>query len=350
MWFHFISSPTPSAGCQGVGRMDHKRISELKLGELAQGFFLIKNVEVKSSSNNSRYLDLVLADQTGEINAKLWDCSEEDEATFIRHRLVKVRGTVVQWQKRPQLRVEKIRLAAEPDGIDPADFVPVAPEEPQFMYRELLKYIEKIENRDINRIVSRIVEESRERLLTHPAAVQNHHAERSGLLHHIYKMLLAGERMCQVYPSLNRDLLYAGIILHDIAKLEEIEANDLGLVSDYTTEGYLLGHIVQGIKKVDRAAREIGADQEIAVLLQHMILSHHYEPEFGSPRRPMFPEAEMLHYLDLIDARMYDMDKALRGVAAKGFSDRVWVLHNRRLYKANVEPASPSPEDEEEAF
>jgi 3'-5' exoribonuclease len=115
-------------------------------------------------------------------------------------------------------------------------------------------------------------------------------------------------------------------------------AGELGIVSEYTTEGELLGHIVQGVKMVDRAAREVGADTEVSLLLQHMILSHHYEPEFGSPKRPMIPEAEVLHYLDIIDARMYDMGKVLSHVEAGSFSDKVWLLHNRKLYKKAILP------------
>ncbi len=108
------------------------------------------------------------------------------------------------------------------------------------------------------------------------------------------------------------------------------------MAADYTVEGQLLGHIVQGIKKIDQAARQAGLDEELSLLLQHMILSHHYEPEFGSPKKPMFPEAEMLHYLDILDARRFDMQKALSDVDYGDFSDKVWVLENRKLYKANI--------------
>lgn len=326
----------------------YKKVGELKLGESAQGFYLIKEVECKNAVNNRKFLDLVLSDRSGEINAKLWDCGEEDEAAYIKNRLVKVRGTVTQWQKKLQMKVEKIRLAKEEDGLDLNEFIPAAPEDPDIMYRELQGYIEKIENRDIKNIVTHIIDMGREKLLVYPAAVQNHHSIKGGLLYHVYKMLLAGERMTEIYPSLNRDLLFAGIILHDIAKLDEIEADDMGIVSDYTTEGYLLGHIVQGIKAIDRAAQEVGAAEETSILLQHMVLSHHYEPEFGSPRRPMIPEAEMLHYLDMIDARMFDMDKALRHTEVKQFSDKVWVLHNRKLYKAALEDGRAPGESTDE--
>ncbi|NPV89182.1 MAG: HD domain-containing protein [Firmicutes bacterium] len=313
--------------------MTEKKINQLVPGETAQGYYLVKEVECKSAVNQRKYLDLVLADQTGEIGAKLWDCSDNDESAYRKNRLVKVRGSVTLWQKRPQLKIEKIRPAGEEDGIKLEDFIPAAPEDPEHLFGELLEYINKIENPALNQIVSRIVADGREKLLVYPAALQNHHAIKTGLLYHVYKMLQAGERMCEVYPALNRDLLFAGIILHDIAKLEEMDADELGTSAVYTREGYLLGHIVQGIKLIERVAGELGLGGEPVILLQHMVLSHHYEPEFGSPRRPMFPEAEMLHYLDMIDARMYDMERVLQNTADGEFSEKIWVLHNRKLYK-----------------
>lgn len=315
--------------------MENKKISEMRAGDSVQTFFLIKSVESKTSNNNKRYLDLTLADQSGEINAKLWDCRPEDEGQFRQQTLVKVKGAIFEWQGRLQLKIEKIRLSAPEDGLGIAEFVPVAPREAEGMYQELQQYINSIQNGDLHKIVSTIIENKKNKLLIYPAAKQNHHAVRSGLLFHILTMLQLGEKITQVYPKLNRDLLYAGVILHDIAKMDEMKAGELGIVSEYTTEGELLGHIVQGIKLIDQTAKRTGADEEASLLLQHMILSHHYEPEFGSPKRPMIPEAEVLHYLDIIDARMYDMNKVLDNTKAGGFSDRVWLLQNRKLYKAS---------------
>jgi len=317
--------------------MQNKCISQFKLGEVVQGFFLINDFNCKTSSNNKKYLDMTLVDRTGEINAKLWDCSEEDEIKFTAHMLVKVRGQIVDWQSRIQFKIEKIRPATDEDGLNIADFVPSAPVKPDVMFNSLLSFIQRIEHQDIKKLVMAIVMENRDLLLVYPAAKQNHHAVRSGLLYHTWKMLLVGEKLSDIYPQVNRDLLFAGIILHDIAKIDEMDTCDIGLITDYTVEGQLLGHIVQGIKKIDRAARELGVDEEISLLLQHMLLSHHYEPEFGSPKRPMIPEGELLHYIDMIDARMFDMEKALDSVERSKFSEKIWVLHNRRLYKAGLD-------------
>ncbi|MEL7568389.1 MAG: HD domain-containing protein [Dehalobacterium sp.] len=308
-------------------------IGQLKAGEGVLGFFLLRSAELKTSSNNKKYLDLTLVDKTGEVNSKLWECSEEDEKRFRAHKLVKVKGVLIEWQQRLQLKIEKIRLAQPEDGVDIDDFIPTAPEKSEEMYAEVWRYINSLTNEDMKKIVSKIVTAKKDQLMYYPAAKEHHHAISGGLLYHIKTMLRAGEKMAEIYEGINKDLLFAGIILHDLAKTDEMQAGEIGLITDYTAEGQLLGHIIQGIKSIDQAAREEGADPEVSMLLQHMVLCHHYEPEFGSPKRPMIPEGELLHYLDMIDARMYDMKKALGKTAPGEFSDRVWVLHNRKLYQ-----------------
>jgi len=316
--------------------MDNKKIKQLQAGDSVQSFFLVKAAESKTGSNNKSYLDLTLVDQTGDINAKIWDRSAEDLAQYVPNTLVKVRGSVNEWQNRLQLKIDKIRVATVNDDLDIGEFVPVAPYSPEFMYAEIESYINKIKNNDMRIIVESIITANKEKLLLYPAAKQNHHAIRSGLMYHIMTMLRMGEKTSDIYVGLNKDLLFAGIILHDIAKTAEMNASELGIVSEYTIEGELLGHIIQGIKMIDKAAIMLGADPEVSLLLQHMILSHHYEPDFGSPKRPMIPEAEILHYLDMIDARMYDMQHVLENVEDGKLSEKVWLLNNRKLYKAAV--------------
>jgi len=308
-------------------------VTELKTGDNFITFFLIRKAEGKNAGNGSRYLDLVLGDASGEISAKLWDCKPEDEEKYRSSMLVKVKGSVGEWQGKKQVKIDKIRLVNEKDELEIAEFVPAAPYSPQEMVAELRVYLEKINNKKLKQMIELILAEAGNKLLTHPAAVSNHHAVRSGLLYHTLTMLKAGEKLSEVYTFLDTDLLYAGIVLHDMAKLEEIEANEIGLAVDYSLEGHLLGHIVQGIKKIDRAARSVGLEEELSLLLQHMILAHHYEPEFGSPKKPMLPEAEVLHYLDILDARMYDMQKVMSELPEGGLSEKIWVLNNRKIYK-----------------
>lgn len=313
--------------------MENTKIENFEIGKITQGYFMIKSATVRTTTTNSEYMDFMLADKTGEVNAKWWEYRKEEGDKFTVGTIIKVRGMVTEWQGRPQYRVDRIRLITDQDPVNPEDFVLTAPLKPEDMFGKILQYVIKIKNRDIKEIVSRALNERKEKLMHYPAAMKNHHSIRSGLLYHILTMLNLAERMCQVYTHLDSDLLYGGVILHDLEKINEMDSNELGIVSGYTMEGMLLGHIIQGIKMVERIGKQVNADPEIVVLLQHMLLSHHYEPEFGSPKRPMIPEGEVLHYLDVIDARMYDMQKELEGIKEGEFSDRVWVLHNRQLYK-----------------
>ena len=194
-------------------------------------------------------------------------------------------------------------------------------------------FAQGLEDPDYRRISLKLLEKYEAPLLYFPAATKNHHSEMGGLLYHVLRMLQNAEAMCGVYSILNPDLLKCGVILHDIAKLEEIDADQYGMADRYTFEGQMLGHIVQGIKIVDRVSEELEMPQEKRILLEHMLLSHHYEPEFGSPKKPLFAEAEILHYLDIIDARMYDMENALKNVEAGEFSEKIWTMDNRKLYK-----------------
>jgi 3'-5' exoribonuclease len=148
---------------------------------------------------------------------------------------------------------------------------------------------------------------------------------------------MAGEGLCQVYTILDRSLVVAGVILHDMQKLNEIMSNELGIANEYSFEGNMLGHLVLGVRELEKEMEKIGFSREKAVMVEHMILAHHYEPEFGSPKRPMFPEAEILHYLDVMDARIFDMEDALRNTEPGSFSDKVWTLENRKIYKRKID-------------
>lgn len=309
-----------------------KAVRDFVVGEKVQLFLLVRKAEERRTAAGKPYIDFVLCDASGEVPAKLWDSTPEDGERFVQNRIVKVRAVVREWNGTPQLVIEKIRLATDEDGVALADFVPSAPIDPVRTLAEVEAYAEKIGHADIRELVQRLLADYRDRLLYYPAAQKNHHALRSGWLYHIVTMLRSSEKMSEVYPFLNRDLLFAGVILHDLAKLEEMEANELGIVSDYTVEGQLLGHIVQGVSLIDRIGEELGTDPEVRMVLKHLVLSHHYKGEWGSPKSPMLPEAEMLHHLDMIDARMFDMKAALDQTAPGQMSDKIWTL-GRKVYR-----------------
>jgi len=181
----------------------------------------------------------------------------------------------------------------------------------------------------------KLLDEKEERLLYWPAAKSLHHAIRSGLLFHVVRMLRTAEALCRVYESINPDLLYAGVIIHDLAKIGELSSNTLGM-ADYTKEGKMLGHIIMGVEELARAGKELGVSDEVLLLLKHMVISHHYEAEYGSPKKPMFLEAELLHYIDMVDARIYDYENAVRNISPGEFSDPVWSLDRRSVYKPEL--------------
>ena len=153
-----------------------------------------------------------------------------------------------------------------------------------------------------------------------------------GLLYHTMSILRMAEEMCKIYPNICKDLLFSGVILHDVAKTWELETGKSGLAKGYSVEGELIGHLVKGAMYVNDAANELGIDSEIVPLLEHMILSHHGVPEFGSPTRPMFLEAIILSSLDALDATVFEVNNATSKVKPGECTDRQWALDNRKLY------------------
>lgn len=314
-----------------------RKINEFKQNERAEGFYLIKSIDLKTANaNGKKYFDLVLGDSTGEISGKIWEVKEEHE-NFTPNTIVKVRGMVTSWQGTLQFKIEQIRNLNLTDEVKIEDYVQSAPFDSEYMFKEVMSYVDNMKHTDIKNIITIILQKNKEKLNYYPAAKKNHHSIRGGLLYHIMTMLNLGNKISSIYTFLNKDLIYAGVILHDLAKINEMDSSELGIVNDYTLEGSLLGHITQGIKEVEIIGREVNANKEVVTLLQHMILSHHYEAEYGSPVKPMIPEAEILHYLDVIDARMYDMRKVLNDTPVGQFSERLWSLENRRVYNHGLE-------------
>ena len=311
-------------------------ISEFKTNQEVISYFIVKTVAVKVGSNKKAYLDLLLADKTGEISAKKWDIADEEMPGLEKIKegsIIKVKALVTEWNGMKQLRVSRIRQTSAEDSIVMMDYIKAAPEAADDMYSYIYDKADNFQDKDLRNICLKQLTDNKEKLMYYPAAQKNHHAEMSGLLYHIKRMLMMAEKACEVYTNLNRELVMTGVILHDMEKINEIESNELGISTGYSFEGKMLGHLVQGVRVIDKLADQLDIPREKAVMLEHMILSHHYEPEFGSPKKPLFPEAEMLHYLDMIDAKMFDMQEALEKTEPGSFSDRVWTLDNRNLYR-----------------
>jgi 3'-5' exoribonuclease len=313
---------------------------KLEVNEEITDFFMVKSAAVRTGSNGKDYLDLGLGDCSGEINGKKWDVSPDELPALTALKegdIVKIKGLVTEWNSVKQLRVQRIRKAVPTDELVLSDYVKAAPEDPEEMFAYVLERAGAIKDEGLRKIAVDALEENKDRLLYYPGAMRNHHAELGGLLYHIRRMLTMGLKACQVYTGLDKDWVVCGVIMHDMEKLNELRSNEFGISPGYTAQGNLLGHIVMGAAALKERAEKVGLDEEKTMMLQHMIVSHHYEPEFGSPVRPMFPEAELLHYLDMIDAKMFDFEAALEGVEPGGFSERVRTLDGRMLYNPTFE-------------
>ena len=297
-----------------------------------EGFCLIKTIEVRTSSKGDNYLNMTLSDATGEINAKLWGYTPEVHGEYDANTLIKVRGVISVYAGADQLRIDRIRPAVESDGVKLEDFVKTAEYDSAQMYEELIKCAEEFEDKDLSRLVTHILSQNREPLLYWPAAFKLHHAFRGGLLLHTLSIVRLAEKVCEIYPFVDKDLLLSGAILHDISKLTEYEVAETGTASGYSVRGNLLGHLAEGAMLIRKSAEEIGIPAEKSMLLEHMVLSHHGNPEFGAAVRPMFIEAELLSHLDLIDAQLFEMREAYENVDKDGFTGKLWMMDNRKLY------------------
>ncbi|HAY97034.1 MAG TPA: CMP-binding protein, partial [Ruminococcaceae bacterium] len=225
-----------------------------------------------------------------------------------------------------------IRHVTPEDGVNVSDYVKSADYTGEQMYNELYSIAEGFKDEDLKRIVLAILEDERLPLLYWPAAFKLHHAVRGGLLMHTLSIVRLAEGVCTVYPFVDRELLISGAILHDIAKLKEFNVADTGVATGYSNEGNLLGHLAMGAMVINKYAEELNISPKTAMLLEHMVLSHHGDPEFGAAVRPMFIEAELLSELDLMDSRVYEMREAVAATNPEEFSSRIWAMDNRKLF------------------
>lgn len=297
---------------------------------MCDGFVLIKRCEEKKTKNGASYLDLIIGDKDGEMPAKLWDFSGKE--IFEEEMVVKIRGTVEQYNGKDQFRIAQIRPAAAGDDYNLSELVPSSEVGGQQIFNMLLKRAEAFKDPDFKAITTAILNEKKDLLINCPAAFKLHHAMIGGLMLHTMSIVRMAEEICRIYPNINKDLLLAGAILHDVAKTWEFSLGKTGLVKGYSTEGELIGHLVKGAMYVEEAGKKLNISREKTVLLEHMILSHHGVPEYGSPVRPMFLEAEILSALDTLDAEIYEFNSATSKAEPGKFTERQWSLDNRKLY------------------
>lgn len=308
-------------------------ITKLQPGDQVEQYLLIKEAKKGVTTVGKPFMSLVLQDRSGDIEAKLWDTNEEHENLYRAQAIVKVGGEIHDYRGKNQLRVKQIRPAREDEGVTISDLLPTSAVPKEQLYEELTQYFFQIQNPNISRITRFLVKKYQDQLIIYPAATKNHHDYASGLIDHVVSMLKLSEAICNLYPTLNRDLLYAGVILHDIGKVIEL-SGPVGTM--YTVEGNLLGHISIMVNEIGQAATELKIEGEEVMLLQHLVLAHHGKEEWGSPKKPMIQEAEILHYIDNIDAKMNMLTRALDKTKPGEFTERLFPLDNRSFYKPTI--------------
>lgn len=314
---------------QPVTELKDKKILNNPMGEEMFLFLLVKKVEVKVARNNNDYLDMVVCDKNNILNVKKFDLTEE-ERSIKPGEIIKIRGEIQSYNDAPQLKIIQFRRAKE--GEYPLEeLVPSADRNGDDMYQEIARYINDIEDNDCRTLVKTLYEENKEALLVSAAALHMHHMVRSGLLLHIVTMARQAIATCQNYKLLNKDLLMTGVLLHDIGKLRELKMEATGLAEDFTREGKLLGHLQIGFDMVSEECKKMNMDKEKMQHILHMMVSHHGEPEFGSAVVPITPEAQVLHYIDLLDSKMYAYQYALAEVKPGEFTDKVYALKNKNI-------------------
>jgi 3'-5' exoribonuclease len=302
--------------------------SELAPGQSVQGVFLVQSKDVRQKKTGEPYLSLVLMDRSGEVEAKMWDNVGDVVETFDRDDFVRVRGQTQLYQGKTQLTVHALQRISD-DEVDIADFLPVSRRDPDQMWRELEEVIASIANPHLQALLRSIFADSRiaDAYRRAPAAKGIHHAWIGGLLEHVLSMCALARFLASHYPGIDLDLLLAGVLLHDIGKIREL---DYSRSFSYTAEGGLVGHIQIGLRIVAEHLPE-GFPQELRNLLEHLILSHHGQLEFGSPKLPCFPEAMLLHLIDLTDSKMAAMEAALE---REKDSASVWTSYNAALERS----------------
>jgi 3'-5' exoribonuclease len=286
-------------------------VSDLVPNEVVTAQFLVLSKEIRQKKSGELYLLLQLADRTGEIEARMWDNVTEVMNTFDRDDFVKVKALMQVYQNRCQLTVHRLRRL-EDHEVDFADFFPCSERNPDEMFSELKETIAEIRNPHLRALLEAIFADPRvaSAYKIAPAAKSIHHACRGGLIEHVLSLCKLCKFTASHYKNVDLDLLLTGAILHDIGKIEELSYSRS---FNYSADGQLLGHIVIGLRLVGSKIDQLPAfPAKLRTLIEHMIISHHGELEFGSPKAPAFPEALLLHYLDNLDSKMETARNALK--------------------------------------
>lgn len=307
-------------------------IKDLKDNEKFNGNLMVNNFSKGVSNNGQPYLNITFQDASATIEGKKWEINDNDLALVEVGKIIYVNAEVLKYREKNQLKV--LTLSEQKGEIDLANFIKSAPKSKDELLNKFLSYINFIEYEDIKEIVTKIIDDNFENITKYPAATRNHHDYYCGLLHHTTGMLDIAKTICDLHENVDRSLLYAGAILHDIGKTIEFSGP---VLPKYTVEGRLIGHISIMNAYIKETANKLGINNERVVLLQHMILSHHGKMEFGSPVVPLTLEAEILSFIDNLDSRINMITKAINEINEGEFTPHQYGLEGRCIYKPHKE-------------
>lgn len=308
-------------------------IGQLVNNQPVDSVFLLAKCVLRSARTGKSYLDVQFSDRTGQITGRFWDANESLASSLAIDDFVEVKGRVESYQNQLQINVHMI-AKADTKKLHLSDFLPQSESDPAQMMRRLAEIMATIEDPDYKRLVQAFLGDEAfcAAFRTAPAAISNHHAYLGGLIEHTLSMAEVAVKILEHYKTLRRDILLAGVLLHDVGKTRELSYRR---TFQYTNAGNLVGHITLGVLMLEDEARKLPEfPEEKLHMLRHMILSHHGQLEFGSPKLPMFAEAMALHYLDNLDAKLRDIAET---IAEDRSSDPEWTDYNkslnRKLYK-----------------
>lgn len=311
------------------------KINQMKKDELFEGVYLIKKAEVRKTRAGKDFIAFTFQDDTGEISGNMWDAQTYNVEEFVAGKIVHMKGRREVYNGTPQVNQITLRNIKDGEPNDPRDFK----EKPPINVDNVREYMEqmlfKIENATWQRVVRALYRKYNKEFFTYPAAKTNHHAFESGLAYHTATMVRLADSIGDIYPELNKSLMFAGIMLHDLAKVIELSGPDN---TEYTIRGNLIGHISLIDEELTKILGELNIDdtKEEVTVLRHVILSHHGQLEYGSPVRPRIMEAEIIHMIDNIDANMMMMITALNRVNEGEMTNRIFAMDNRSFYKPNI--------------
>lgn len=309
-------------------------IADYKEGGRFSGIYLCKHRQAATTKNGKPYETVILQDKTGTIDAKVWEPNSMGIDEYDVFDYIEVFGEVTSFQGALQVNVKRIRRCHEGE-YNPADYLPVSSKDIDEMYKELLGFVESIKQPHIKALLQEFFVKDEafiKAFRTSSAAKSVHHGFVGGLLEHTLSVTKMCNYYCTVYPALNRDLLLASAMLHDIGKTKELS---LFPENDYTDPGQLLGHIVMGSEMVGQKAQAIpDFPEKILAYIKHCILAHHGEYEYGSPKKPAIMEAVALNFADNTDAKMQTFTEILNSTTETG-----WLGYNR-WFESNITKAT----------